>query len=133
MNKQIFIDTGFIIALIHQKDQYHYQALELFRKYEDSLFITTDVILLEFGNACSRHSKIQAIQIIEDFQTSDNVDIVLLTQQLFQKGFELYKQYQDKTWGLIDCISFVVMSDLKISQVLTFDKHFSQAGFTILN
>ena len=55
-----------------------------------------------------------------------------LTTELFERGFELYKNYRDKDWGLIDSISFVVMADAGISQALTFDAHFKQAGFEAL-
>ena len=132
MKELIFIDTGFVIGLIYEQDQYHQQAINLSIKYEQNSFVTTDAVLLELGNAVVRHSKPKAIKIIEDFYTSDNVNIVNLTPQLFQEAFNLYKQHDDKTWGLVDCLSFIVMWKLNINQVLTFDKHFSQAGFTIL-
>jgi len=38
----------------------------------------------------------------------------------------------DKEWGLTDCISFVVMKDRKLTDVLTTDHHFEQAGFKSL-
>ncbi len=132
MRELIFIDTGFVIGLIYEQDQYHQQAINLSIKYEQYSFVTTDAVLLELGNAVVRHSKPKAIKIIEDFYTSDNVNIVNLTPQLFEEGFNLYKQYEDKTWGLVDCLSFMVMWKLNINKVLTFDKHFSQAGFNIL-
>jgi predicted nucleic acid-binding protein len=34
-----------------------------------------------------------------------------------------------KAWSLTDCISFVVMRDLKLTEALTGDQHFEQAGF----
>ena len=132
MRELIFIDTGFVIGLIYEQDQYHQQAINLSIKYEQYSFVTTDAVFLELGNAVVRHSKPKAIKIIEDFYTSDNVNIVNLTPQLFQEAFNLYKQYEDKTWGLVDCLSFIVMWKLNINKVLTFDKHFSQAGFNIL-
>ncbi len=132
MRELIFIDTGFVIGLIYEQDQYHQQAINLSIKYEQYSFVTTDAVLLELGNAVVRHSKPKAIKIIEDFYTSDNVNIVNLTPQLFEEAFNLYKQYEDKTWGLVDCLSFIVMWKLNINKVLTFDKHFSQAGFNIL-
>jgi hypothetical protein len=52
-----------------------------------------------------------------------------LTPQLFAQGFALYKQYQDKGWGLVDCISFVVMRQSSVTVTPTFDRHFAQAGF----
>jgi uncharacterized protein len=46
-------------------------------------------------------------------------------------ALNLYAKYQDKTWGLVDCISFVVMEEQKISVALAFDRYFIQAGFTL--
>ncbi|WP_231599244.1 type II toxin-antitoxin system VapC family toxin [Crocosphaera watsonii] len=51
---------------------------------------------------------------------------------MFNKAIELYKKYQDKQWGLVDCVSFVVMEENNINKALTFDKHFIQAGFQAL-
>ncbi|MFM6264927.1 MAG: PIN domain-containing protein, partial [Dolichospermum sp.] len=41
-------------------------------------------------------------------------------------------QREDKEWGLVDCISFIVMQDRGISDALTTDIHFQQAGFRAL-
>jgi predicted nucleic acid-binding protein len=38
----------------------------------------------------------------------------------------------DKDWSLTDCISFVVMNAESISEALTGDEHFEQAGFVAL-
>jgi hypothetical protein len=40
--------------------------------------------------------------------------------------------YQDKAWGLVDCISLIVMNQAEVTQALTFDQHFVQAGFQAL-
>ena len=66
----------------------------------------TDCVLLEIGNALARSFKTQAIDIISDFQSTQETETVTLTPVLFEKGFELYKSHQDKLWGLVDCISF---------------------------
>jgi predicted nucleic acid-binding protein len=46
---------------------------------------------------------------------------------------ESYEKYSDKTWSLVDCISFIVMQAHGIIEVLTFDKDFLQAGFIIVS
>ena len=58
--------------------------------------------------------------------------MVELNSQLFNEAFRVYKIYKDKQWGLVDRLSFVVMWDRGISKVLTFDRHFGQAGFQVL-
>lgn len=132
MLPRILIDTLFVVALINQRDQYHQKASELADRYERYPLLVTDAVLLEIGNALARNYKSEAIAIIEDFLDSQEVEIVRLTRQLFERAFFLYKTYQDKEWGLIDCISFIVMKDAGVNQALTFDRHFVQAGFQAL-
>lgn len=132
MPNQTFIDTLFVIALINPRDQYHVKAMALATNYENSRLLTTDAVLLEIGNGLAKNYKAEAVTVIEDFLSSEEVEIVRLNPQLFERAFELYKKYKDKSWGLIDCISFVVMADAGVTEALTFDQHFEQAGFIAL-
>ena len=132
MPNRIFVDTVFVIALINQRDQYHQQASELADRFEGYPLLTTDAVLLEIGNALARGYKQEAIEVIEQFLASDEVEIKRLTPYLFEQAFELYKQHRDKDWSLVDCISFVTMREAGLSQALTFDRHFVQAGFEVL-
>jgi uncharacterized protein len=129
---RIFIDTLFVVALINPRDQHHDKATELAAKYEDHPFLISDAVLLEIGNGLARNYKQEAIEVIEGFLDSGEVEIVRLTPELFERAFDLYKKYKDKDWGLIDCISFIVMTQAGVSQALTFDQHFEQAGFEAL-
>jgi predicted nucleic acid-binding protein len=120
------------VALVNKNDQNHRLALDLSRQFTGQGLVTTDAILLEIGNALSRNFKQESVEIIEDFLNSDDVRVIHLHPPLFRKAFDLYKSYSDKTWGLIDCVSFVVMKEIGITDALSADKHFEQAGFNIL-
>ena len=132
MSARIFVDTLFVIALVNQRDDHHRKASELADLCEGQSLITTDTVLMEIANALARNFKSQAIEIIEDFLASVEVTVVRLDQKLFDRVFALYKQYQDKEWGLTDCVSFLVMREAGITDALTFDQHFVQAGFRAL-
>jgi predicted nucleic acid-binding protein len=129
---KIFVDTLFIVALINKRDQYHQIALNLAKQYENYPLITTDAIFLESGNKLSANYRNEAVELIEQFLASDEIDVIRLTPELFDESLRLYKQYQDKSWGLVDYFSFVVMKQNKVNQALTFDQHFTQAGFQAL-
>ena len=58
--------------------------------------------------------------------------MVHLSPELFEEAFDLYKNYLDKDWGMVDCVSFVVMRKHGAEAALTFDRHFVQAGFQAL-
>lgn len=131
MNR-VFVDTSFVVALVNEKDQHHDRASELADLFDGYPLITTDAVLLEIGNALARNFKEQASETIEDFLTSDEVEIVNLNAGLFQRALELYRTHQDKAWGMTDCVSFVVMQERGIVDALTNDKDFRQAGFNAL-
>ena len=129
MSNRLFIDTLFVVALINTRDQYHQQASELANQIDGQPLLVTDAVLLEIGNALARNYREEAAEIIQEFFSADEVEIVRLDPQLFDRAFDMYTQHQDKEWGLTDCISFVVMNDAGIRGALTFDHHFLQAGF----
>lgn len=129
---QTFTDTMFVLSLINVRDQYHYQATVLADQLDGTSLLTTDAVLLEIGNALARAYKHEAVTIIEGFLSSDDVEVVRLTPELFEHAWTLYKQHQDKTWGLVDCLSFLVMRERGMYSALTFDQHFVQAGFRAL-
>jgi len=45
---------------------------------------------------------------------------------------EFFGQHADKSWGLVDCASFLVMRERDISFAFASDVHSEQAGFTHL-
>jgi len=57
--------------------------------------------------------------------------LVNLTPKLFESGFDLYRRHTDKQWGLVDCLSFVLMRQMKLTTALAFDQHFPQAGSVV--
>ena len=129
---EAFIDTSFSVALVNERDLDHDKALALSNLHNSSSLIITDCVLLEIGNSLARKNRTQAIAIINSFLTSKQVEVVHLTPELFHRAFELYRSRIDKSWGLVDCVSFVVMRDRGIEIALTSDRHFLQAGFRAL-
>jgi predicted nucleic acid-binding protein len=132
---EVFLDTSFAIALSSITDQNHVRAIQLANQIEANKIrlVTTQGILLEIGNALSKQRyRKAAIQLLESLETDPSVEVVLLPNSLYKSAFNLFKQRADKEWGLVDCISFIVMQDRGITDALTADAHFQQAGFQAL-
>jgi uncharacterized protein len=51
---------------------------------------------------------------------------------LINLALEHYEDREDKGYSLTDCMSMIVMENHAVQEVPTSDKHFRQAGFTIL-
>jgi hypothetical protein len=60
------------------------------------------------------------------------VEIVFTDPVLWSKGWQIYEKRLDKAWSLTDCVSLAVMNDRGISDALTSDRHFVQAGYHAL-
>jgi len=132
MPDRVFVDTSFVLALINEHDQYHDQAEALSFKIEQYFLLTTVAILLEIGNALAKDFRKEANAVLKLLRHSNRVEVVEIDQRLFEKALDIYEKYNDKTWGLVDCISFVVMGERGSTNVLTFDRDFTEAGFTVV-
>jgi uncharacterized protein len=132
---EVFLDTAYAIALSTPRDSFHEKAVALSRQLEKSAtrLVTTQAVMLEVGNTfADLRNRQMSVQLLESFETDPSIEIVPLSQLLFDKAFHLYKNRPDKEWGLTDCMSFVVMTERNITDALTTDRHFSQAGFRVL-
>ena len=56
----------------------------------------------------------------------------MISGEHYRQAFALYREREDKEWGLTDCLSFVVMNERGLTDALTADDHFRQAGFRAL-
>jgi predicted nucleic acid-binding protein len=132
---EVFLDTAYAIALSSPTDEHHEKAILLADELEadSTRLITTRAIILEIGNALSKQRyRKAAIALLESLERDANVEIVAISEELYEKGFELYRQRPDKEWGITDCLSFVVMQERGLDEALTTDQHFEQAGFKAL-
>lgn len=132
---RLFLDTSFAVALSSPKDLYHPRAVALARNLErlGSQMVTTRAVILEIGNSLSRLLYRSAgVALLDFLETDPRVEIVPLSENLYRKGFEIFRSRHDKEWSLVDCISFEVMRDRGLVDSLTTDQHFKQASFRAL-
>lgn len=73
-----------------------------------------------------------AVKLLKALEEDPNVEIVPLSEELYKRGWLLYRERMDKEWSLTDCISYIVMQERSLTDALTTDKHFRQAGFIVL-
>ncbi len=133
--KSLFLDTSYAIALSAANDAHHEVAVMLAEKLKASAapLITTRAVLIEIGNALSKPRYRQAaVRLLNALELDPQVEIKPLTEELYGRAFQLYRERPDKKWSLTDCLSFVVMEERQMTQALTADDDFRQAGFTAL-
>jgi uncharacterized protein len=126
------LDTAYAIALASVRDQYHVAAVTLATQMaaQKTHILTTRAVLLEIGNSLARPElRLQSIAMLKQMEVDAQIAIVELSRELYQQAFILYQSRLDKAWGMVDCVSFVVMQEYQLTHALTADLHFQQAGF----
>lgn len=129
---EVFLDTAYAIALSSSTNQFHSRAVQLADQLiaAGTRIVTTQAVLLEIGNALSKQRyRSAAISLLEALDVDPTVEIIPLSEALYNDAFRLFRDRLDKEWGLVDCVSFVVMQKRGITAALTTDDHFRQMGF----
>ena len=130
--RTVFADSFYFFALNNDRDSRHTHAVEFVRSYTGRM-LTTVWVLMELGDGFCRPANRQSFLLTLDALRLDkNVTIVTWSDELFDAGVKLYADRPDKDWSLTDCISFVVMQRNGLTEALTGDRHFEQAGFIAL-
>ncbi len=130
--KTVFADAFYFLALLNDRDDAHIQAVEIAQSRRENV-VTKTSVLTEVADALATvASRTLFPMLLHKVRNNPRATIVPPSQDLFDKGVELYVGREDKDWSLTDCISFVVMDEMEIQVALTGDRHFEQAGFTAL-
>ena len=125
----VFADAFFWIALLNRRDEYHPVVRDFAMGFQGRM-VTTHWILSEVADAFAGSSARQTIKaLVTELENDPSVLLLEASAELFHQGLDLYHKRPDKRWSLTDCISFVVMGDRGLSEALTGDHHFAQAGF----
>ena len=127
-----FADSFYYIALPNRRDAAHEAARRLSESATGPT-VTTTWVLIEVADALSDPAlRRGAVRLIGALRADPDCLIVPASEEMFGRGLDLYAKRADKDWSLTDCISFVVMRERGLSEALTGDHHFEQAGFTPL-
>ena len=128
----VFADAFYFVARINRRDQHHEQVVAFSRDLRARL-ITTDWILMEVADALAKSEcRPRVREFILHLRQSPACEILPATRESLDRALELYHQHSDKEWTLTDCVSFVAMREFGVTEALTADHHFEQAGFVAL-
>ena len=131
----VFADTTFWIALLNPKDLLHQKARRISEEQSGRTIVTSEMVLVEVFAAFSKygpHVRAAVVELERELRRDPSVDFVPQTRVQFREACQLYHQRLDKSWSLVDCASFCLMTQRRMQDALTNDVHFVQAGFRAL-
>jgi hypothetical protein len=128
----VFADAFYFVARLNRRDQHHDRVVAFSRDFRASL-LTTEWVLMEVADALAKSEcRPRVREFVLHLREATACEIITASHELFHRALELYHQHADKEWTLTDCSSVLIMRDRGLTDVLTADRHFEQAGFNPL-
>jgi predicted nucleic acid-binding protein len=133
----VFVDTSGWACYLDNRDlrypavaAFIQQALGRQRRLITINYVITELVaLLSSRNHLPRKRIVATINAIK---TDVRAEIIHIDQEFDSRAWSLLEARLDKEWSLVDASSFEVMRHFGITQALTTDHHFEQAGFVLV-
>ena len=131
----ILVDTSFFFPLFNQSDPDHgkvREALQDFRgqRPRDLLLTTNHIVFETVTLARSRIDHAVAVRVSQALLSETLATIHWATEGEQRDALNYLARYQDKKYSAVDCLSFLLMEKLGITEALTLDSDFSHR-FTV--
>jgi predicted nucleic acid-binding protein len=133
--KALFVDTAGWTACADSADPTHARS----RAARDAALeagqplVTTDFVVDETLTLLRRRLGLDAAETWwHQVDESSRLRWERIDSERFDKARHLFFQYRDKDFSFTDCTSFVIMRELRLTHVISTDRHFRQMGFQVL-
>ena len=139
MSAPVFVDASAWVAITNRKDRNRGDAVKIFQRLlsTQTALVTTNWTVYEALTIVKSHLGFsQAERLWQRITSRAVVELVAVDEQIETDALDLFWRYQDKTWGVVDCSSLVVMQAVGSRSAFAYDKHFVKAsrqfGFTVV-
>jgi predicted nucleic acid-binding protein len=132
----IFLDTGFLYALIDADDAHHARVREVLeeergRRLSDFVVTTNHVLaetltlLRKRGREDARTRHARAVEVGRQLYAGTFGRIHHVTAEEENAAFDYFSRHADHVYSFVDCTAFVVMEKLGIREAWAVDRDFT--------
>jgi predicted nucleic acid-binding protein len=135
MARETFIDTSGFYALLCEDDAAHATSLNWLAELRarSGTAVTTDYVLDETATLLKARGGGHLLPDLFQLVTGSRaVRVEWMHPARFAKAKDFFLRHTDHGYSFTDCVSFVLMRELRLTDALTTDKHFPEAGFKAL-
>ncbi len=128
----LFIDSGGFYALVSPGSESHDLAVEIMQSaaQERRRAVTTDYILDETATLLRARGLTKLLaEFFRLTEESHALSIEWTSPARFAAARKFMLKHLDQEFSFTDCVSFVVMKELRLMDALATDSHFRIAGF----
>lgn len=128
----MLLDTSGLLVIFHIGEAEHETAVTLFGAAGPKLthsYVLAELIALATARGLSR---VEVLAFSRTLLTHPEVEVAWVDPVLHREALGLLERRPDKPWSLCDAVSFILMQRRGLTEALTTDRHFEQAGFVRL-
>jgi uncharacterized protein len=132
MANEVFVDTSGFYAILVRGDNKHAAAQRALRetRRRKRRFVTTDYVLDETATLLKARGLGHLLDpFFRTVDASRACTIEWTDSERFLDVRTFFLKHADQPWSFTDCLSFRVMTQLRLRDALTKDLHFQHAGF----
>jgi predicted nucleic acid-binding protein len=134
MASEVLFDTSGFFALMDARDPAHLKARRWLGSQGGRMRpVTTDWIV---GETCTllvaRRNPHLVGRFLDYLEQSTALLVLNPDEGLLVSAKQLIRRQAEQGYSFVDCLSFCVMKERRISQAFTTDEHFRKAGFSAL-
>ncbi|MGL4669550.1 MAG: type II toxin-antitoxin system VapC family toxin [Methanobacteriaceae archaeon] len=119
----IFLDANYIIALFIEDHKFNERAKEIYKSIDNEKIISR-LVITEVITVLNIKIKADNGIIKKVYQQMYNNFSVIEDHYFHDKAVQKLLKYNEKDLSLFDCIYMVLMEELGINEIATFDEHF---------
>ena len=124
MKEKSIFDTGFLLAVFNEEDNFHQQCRSVYDAESDYALLP-DVVLPELAYLIKRELNLKALVTFLRLVSSGEFELVRTTEADFERAAEILEKYDDNNIDLVDACIAAIAERLEIEKILTVDRrHF---------
>ncbi len=125
MKEKSIFDTGFLLAVFNEEDNFHQQCRSVYDAESDYALLP-DVVLPELAYLIKRELNLKALVTFLRLVSSGEFELVRTTEADLERAAEILEKYNDNNIDLVDACIVAIAERLEIEKILTVDRrHFS--------
>ena len=134
MAREVLFDTSGFFALMDTSDPAHTEATAWLTSQRGQLQpVTTEWIVGETCTLLVARKRPHLVRRFLDYLEQSTALLVLNPDEtLLSSAKDLIRRQAEQGYSFVDCISFCVMKERRMTQAFTTDVHFRKAGFSPL-
>lgn len=129
----IFIDTSGLYAMLDHSDANHDIAVKTWGDLlEGSMpLVATNYVAVELLSLVQARLGFKAARLLIE-SILPAIEQFFVDENLHHAAVETLLAQERRRLSLVDCVSFACMRRFHIQRVFSFDKHFAEAGFSLV-